>query len=1242
MATTALVSLLPAAVFAQEIIDGGTTETVIGGGSGTQASPWNILDQLYVGDNSTGVLEISNGGAGGSVTSYESFIGRTLTGDGAVSVDGAGSDWTSNSQIWVGYDGVGELTISDGASVSDTTGNIAFGTTSTGTVVVTGGGSWEHTNSLYISEGGTGYLTVSDGGSVSVGPVGGAIRIANDAGAYGEATVTGAASVLDVADGTLTVGYGGTGVLYIRDAATVAADDGFIGHNGTAAGTVTIESGGLLDLSASGSDLTIARSSGSEGTLRIADGLADIGATTTLGDQAGAEGTIEVTSASGQLATRNIFIGDAGTGTLSITDGTATVDVDMTVGAQTGSDGRVVNDGGTLNIGFDLSVGDSGTGVMTVENGGTLTTGGFANIGEIGGMGTLTVTGGSAWDTGNNTYVGTGGAGNIIISNGAVVNDSGFALILGSHDSSGSGTLEVNDAAWNTVGQVSLGGDVGSRGELTLAAGGTLSSNDHIFVGDLGDGVGTITGAGSELTATGGLYLGNSAGGTGQLTIAEGGQAVIDNDIAIAADSGTLGTVNVTGGGSYMEAGNELLVGDIGAGTLNIIDGSVHADSTIYLGYDADGQGTVLVRGASANLSSNSWLIIAEDGTGVLTIADGGTVSVSGRAYLGYDASSDGTLNIGAAGGAAAQGAGTLDAAELWFGDHEDAKLVFNHTDDAYAFDADMIGEGRIYHAAGETLLGGDSSGFSGVTSITGGALRVNGSLGGNVVALDGGVLGGSGTLSGLVAMQAGGVLAPGNSIGTTHVGTIIFNPGSVYEVELDDGGFSAGINNDLLDASGAVTINGGTIHVTPENGSDDGSSYAAPGTYTIITASSVSGTFDDVSDDYIFLDFTDRYDATGVYLISEQVAYFSQIAETPNQQAVAPAVEALGDGNAVYDALVGLAGSEDDARAALDSLTGEIHVSAQTALLEDSRFPREAAMDRLRVTLGGVGADATAQIADPVSENFGIWGQGFGGWSRWDSDGNAAAMNRTIGGFVMGGDALVLDTARIGVLGGYSRSTFSVSDRVSSGTADTYTLGAYGGGEWGALTLTGGLAHSWHSLDTTRSTDISGFSDSLTASYNARTLQAWGEAAYSFEAGAARFEPFANLAYVSLATDGFTESGGAAALSAASNVVDATFTTLGLRAETDIAFGETDATLRGTVGWRHAFGGAPASQLSFASSGDAFTIAGVPLGRDTLVLEAGIDLNLADEATMSFAYGGQFGSGVQDHSATARLNVRF
>ncbi|WP_348629491.1 autotransporter outer membrane beta-barrel domain-containing protein [Mesorhizobium sp. M7A.F.Ca.MR.245.00.0.0] len=59
-------------------------------------------------------------------------------------------------------------------------------------------------------------------------------------------------------------------------------------------------------------------------------------------------------------------------------------------------------------------------------------------------------------------------------------------------------------------------------------------------------------------------------------------------------------------------------------------------------------------------------------------------------------------------------------------------------------------------------------------------------------------------------------------------------------------------------------------------------------------------------------------------------------------------------------------------------------------------------------------------------------------------------------------------------------------------------------------------------------------------------------------------------------------------------------------------------------------------------SAGDAFTIAGVPIAKDSAAIEAGLDLNLTDAATLSVAYQGQFGSAVQQNGFNAKLNVEF
>src|SRR5690606_2084662 len=105
--------------------------------------------------------------------------------------------------------------------------------------------------------------------------------------------------------------------------------------------------------------------------------------------------------------------------------------------------------------------------------------------------------------------------------------------------------------------------------------------------------------------------------------------------------------------------------------------------------------------------------------------------------------------------------------------------------------------------------------------------------------------------------------------------------------------------------------------------------------------------------------------------------------------------------------------------------------------------------------------------------------------------------MDTSTGGFLTGIDAPLTPNWRLGLVAGYSHSSFEVDERASSGNSDNYHLGLYAGGKWNALRLTGGLAYTWHDIVTSRSVVFPGFSDSLSADYNAGTFQAFGEAGY-------------------------------------------------------------------------------------------------------------------------------------------------
>ncbi|RUY28604.1 autotransporter outer membrane beta-barrel domain-containing protein [Mesorhizobium sp. M7A.F.Ca.US.001.04.2.1] len=488
-------------------------------------------------------------------------------------------------------------------------------------------------------------------------------------------------------------------------------------------------------------------------------------------------------------------------------------------------------------------------------------------------------------------------------------------------------------------------------------------------------------------------------------------------------------------------------------------------------------------------------------------------------------------------------------------------------------------------------------------------------------------------TSSGRLTMQDGGA---GDR--TELAGTVTLAAGSTYAIDVN-----AALQSDLLHTTGAATITGSTLAVTAQGFS--------VGRYTLLTADSgLNGQFAAMTGvtSTAFLTVTDDYDSNNAYLDVTKVHAFADAGLTPNQIATGEGLDSL-TGGAVFNAVANLA-TDAEAQAAFDQLSGEIHASAKGMLVEDSRFVRDAATSRIRSAFRDVGAaplpvmaygEGGPEMVAADTDRFAVWGQAFGSWGNTDSDGNAAAFDRSTGGLLAGADTSV-GNWRVGLLGGYSHSSFDADDRNSSGKADSYHLGLYGGTNWGAIAFRTGAAYSWSSLSTKRSVAFNGFTDGLSADYDAGTAQIFGELAYKADAGQFKFEPFANLAYVSVHTDGFTETGGATALTSIGTSTDATFTTLGLRGSSDFAFGGMNVTARGMLGWRHAFDDVtPTSTFAFAG-GDQFTIAGMPIARDSAVIEAGLDFNMSANATLGLSYTGQFGGGTVDQGAKVDLAVKF
>ncbi|WP_262278642.1 autotransporter domain-containing protein [Pseudomonas aeruginosa] len=535
---------------------------------------------------------------------------------------------------------------------------------------------------------------------------------------------------------------------------------------------------------------------------------------------------------------------------------------------------------------------------------------------------------------------------------------------------------------------------------------------------------------------------------------------------------------------------------------------------------------------------------------------------------------------------------------------------------------------------AGSLVLSGDST-YRGPTLVDGGLLSVDGSLLSAVEVNAGGTLGGSGRIGGLLA-RSGGTVAAGNSIGTLEVaGDLRFESGSTYAVELSESA------SDRIVASGKASIAGGNVTLAMENSPDllsqsQVESLVGRRFDILDAAGGIDGRFDAVLPNYLFLGGTLDYAANAIRLdIGRNGTTLASVAQTPNQAAVAGAVETLGAGNPVYESLL-LSENAATAQRAFQQLSGEIYPALAGLLLNDSRYLRDSVGERLRQASDG---EAGGEAPEGWFKALGSWGKSA------DGSHGSEGYRHSVGGFLLGVDSQVASDTRLGLVAGYSNSSLNMDSSLqSSASIDSYHLGAYLGRQLQQWRLSLGAAHTWHRAEVKRDLQYGAVARKQKAKLDAQSSQLFAEAAYALGWRSLELEPFAGLAYVHVASDDFRERGSAAALEGGDDNLDAAFTTLGLRAKRHF---ELDAgrrlALSGTLGWRHNLSDTtPQRHLAFASGSQPFSVESVALSRDAALL--GVDASLAvnREVSVRLGYNGLLGSREKDHGVGLAVDWRF
>jgi outer membrane autotransporter protein len=351
---------------------------------------------------------------------------------------------------------------------------------------------------------------------------------------------------------------------------------------------------------------------------------------------------------------------------------------------------------------------------------------------------------------------------------------------------------------------------------------------------------------------------------------------------------------------------------------------------------------------------------------------------------------------------------------------------------------------------------------------------------------------------------------------------------------------------SDRIEVTGDAQILGGTVQVAPEQGS-----YSQNTDYTLLHAGgTLTGTFDEVTSSSAFLDPTLTYTTRDVVLsLARNQTTFDDVAQTPNQKAVAGAMDAAsttasGDAWTVIDALSTL--SAAGARSAFDQMAGATYtafplVDAETTyrhLRMLFRGSQETLPDRDVSQAGAHPFQVSASAQDGGSgvcppawtrQDFGPWGLWMGGlvaYGRRDGDDPASRFDHDTEGATFGLDYAFSKAIRAGVNLGCSRTRIDFDGLPDDGEIDTCQVALYGLYQAEPVAVNGAIYYGCNQYEMTRNVAFASVDRRATGDHRGHDVAAYLEGGTQAQVRGLWVRPLVSLFALCHNQKGFSEQG--------------------------------------------------------------------------------------------------------------------
>lgn len=493
------------------------------------------------------------------------------------------------------------------------------------------------------------------------------------------------------------------------------------------------------------------------------------------------------------------------------------------------------------------------------------------------------------------------------------------------------------------------------------------------------------------------------------------------------------------------------------------------------------------------------------------------------------------------------------------------------------------------------------------------------------------------------------------------------------YEVNPDG-------SSETIKVDGTAKLDSATLKVVTTEGEFPQSSQ-----YTIIEANNVEGEFGKVISDLAFMTPTLQYNEKNVGLTyARNEVPIVSLADTDNGREFgksviepphnSPEVHIPSDTSVASQPTTSTdtppAASQPSTAASASSTTQKpVSNAAVTTLLASNKETASYALEQLAGSGNANLAKATLSSVDPVSgsllsamrqlgtdnqskrnnaprlaagseDNGRVWLQALGHGGKLDRD--IEPLQHSTKGLLLGADWNIDEEWRLGVMGG--KSGTRLDSRELDGNLDSWHLGAYALRQNGPMSLRLGATYGSHDGSTARRVAFSGFSDRPKGSYDANTQQAFAEVGYNLGRYNVSFEPFASIGYQRYQRDGYTEKGGAAALKVHEQAQSNMNSTFGLRlAKVETLDNGMRLTPRLSAGWKHTYGELYThTRQRLVTGGNNYTVYGAELDRNSLLVDAGLDLGVSANHSVGVGLTGEAGSDSRSYGVMGQWRIAF